>query len=456
MKRFLLIALLALNLGILSGPLVVFAQYDEPVPVYEPVFQVPIPGFDFKGSVLITGDAAQDDCDPHHVCVTTIGRYINAVFRYGLGAGIIFTIVLIMIGGVEWMIGSTVGGITRAQARIKNASIGLLLLLTATVFLTFINPFITAMNSLSIDTVKKVPPLDRALVEGASVVHTDIQNSEGELVHAADIQFIVDPDTGESVRNPNIDTRLGTGSSLVYEDMVQWIQNAAIELKKNTQGKNHIQVIAAFADPKKTMKRFYDNCLAKNGVCREITCNPLPDSYNYIEGDYDSGFKFTSHAEQEMKRLKLDENQFVDLMAGLAAGSTERRCPYETGYSVGVICNDQDERNITDLDCQVKLEWAMKNLGFCRSYFQPWYYEYNGKQSSVKNCDWTVGAMLKPNSICHNPTGDEVEYTITGESSACAVNYEEQIVSCLRFDLKTGTCLWTRQQELNRAANSAH
>lgn len=453
--RFFLTLFLALTLAISLAPSFVYAEDEPPSPV-APTFQVPIPGFDFTGSVLITGDAAVDDCAPRHVCVSTLGRYINAVFKYGLGAGIIITIVLIMVGGVEWMIGSTVGGISRGKARIQKASIGLLLLLTVTVFLSFINPIITSLNTLSIDTVRKIPSVAIEMVTAPSAINTDIQNAQGELIHAVSVEKVIDPETGSMIDHPNIDTRLGSGASLVHESMLDRIQYAADNLKTRTNGENHLLVIAAFQEPNKTMRRFYDNCLKDEGTCTEIVCNPLPASLGYIEGDYETGFRLTSQARQVMAEQKLDENQFVDLMASLAAGNSQRSCPYETGYSIGVICNDENERKIDDLSCQVELEWAMKNMGFCRSYFQPWYYEFNGHQTSVKQCDWLVGTMLRPNSICHNPTGEEVEYTDTSESSACAVNYENQIDTCLRFDLKTGTCLWTRQQELNDAANVIH
>ncbi len=88
--------------------------------------QVIIPGFD-PSDVIVIGNG-ENGCKLGYTCVRTITNYLNAIYKWGVGAGAIFAIVLIMIGGVEWMIGSAVGTIERAKTRIKNASLGLLLL----------------------------------------------------------------------------------------------------------------------------------------------------------------------------------------------------------------------------------------------------------------------------------------------------------------------------------------
>src|SRR3989338_803514 len=172
-------------------PLSTLAQADAETPpkVIAPTLQVPIPGLNFEGSVIVTGAEGQDDCAANHTCVYTLERYINAVFKYGVGAGVIFCIVLMMIGGIEWMVGSAVGGIARAQKRIKNAAMGLLLLLGVATILAFINPAITALDSLSVRNPTPPGPLPPEAIVGNAAINTDAQNIDGEAVNISSDRF---------------------------------------------------------------------------------------------------------------------------------------------------------------------------------------------------------------------------------------------------------------------------
>lgn len=420
---------------------------DTPEPIF-PKLQVPIPGLNFEGSVLVTADEPVAGCEPNKVCIDVIGRYINAIFRYGLGAGIIFTIVLIMIGGVEWMTGSAISSIDRGKKRIQNAALGLLFLLTVTVFFTFLNPAIVALNTLRVSTVKKAPDPPVELLVGNSTITTDIQNSEGELVGAASIRHVIDPSTGESVVHPHVDARLGAGVELLHEDMIEPLHRAANSLYIQTgegAGGSGVEVIAGFADPAQTMRRFYQLCVSDSGLCQELVCNPLPDNLGLIEGDYQSGFALTSQATQIQSQNNWNETQLIDFLALQAAENGQRSCPYETGYAVGVICENSNERSVRDLRCQVTLEETMKRMGFCRSYFAPWHYELKGKTTSVSSsCDWIPGTMLRPQAYCqvNDSTAEDVPFSTSDPSgSPCGVNYEELIGCCVQFDLKTGRCL---------------
>ncbi|HBU27726.1 TPA: hypothetical protein DEB00_01250 [Candidatus Uhrbacteria bacterium] len=109
-----------------------------------PTYQVWIPGLDNKDIVTIGDD--ENDCERGYICINTINTYLNAIYKWMAGSGILFSIVLIMMGGVEWMVGSSVGTINKGKGRIQNAIVGLLLILTSTTFLTFINPEITSLK----------------------------------------------------------------------------------------------------------------------------------------------------------------------------------------------------------------------------------------------------------------------------------------------------------------------
>ncbi len=403
---------------------------DEQPPIIAPTLQVPIPGLNFEGSVIVTGQEGQGDCAANSTCVYTIERYLNAVFKYGVGAGVIFCIVLIMIGGVEWMVGSAVGGIARAQKRIKNASMGLLLLLGVATILAFINPAITALNMLSIESIKRAAPdPPKEAVVGNAAIQTDIQNNQGETVNTASIRLLADGKV-----HPNIESNLGVGAELVHKDMVEPLHRVANALKDATGKK--LFVLAAFADPAQTARRFYELCIKAN--CSEIVCNPLAGT-GVVEGSYDEGFRLSAGFQQEVQEAELNEEGIVELLAMEAAQNTNRSCPYETGYAVAVLCDGARTTSVSNLACQVQLETLMKAEGFCRSYYQPWHYEKKGKQTSVTLCNWIPGTMKKSGSQC---TGDgpSVEYTTAGQRSACAVNYGNRVDSCLRWNMELGYC----------------
>ncbi|NQV12483.1 hypothetical protein HQ524_03900 [Candidatus Uhrbacteria bacterium] len=109
--------------------------------VIRPELQVQIPALSFENSIVV-GDG-KNGCDEGYICVDTLGTYINALYKWGAGAAVIFAIVIIMIGGVEYMIGSSAGTIENAKKHIQNSVIGLLLVFSTTAILSFVNPNIT-------------------------------------------------------------------------------------------------------------------------------------------------------------------------------------------------------------------------------------------------------------------------------------------------------------------------
>ncbi len=124
----------------------------EPERFIAPDLQVQIPGLSFVDTVTI--GTGTNGCDDGYICVNTIETYLNALYRWGAGAGAIFAIVLIMIGGVEWMVGSAIGTIEKGKQRIKNASFGLILVMVTTVFLQFINPNITSLQPVRLEYIE--------------------------------------------------------------------------------------------------------------------------------------------------------------------------------------------------------------------------------------------------------------------------------------------------------------
>ncbi|MEK7512236.1 MAG: C39 family peptidase [Patescibacteria group bacterium] len=84
-----------------------------------------------------------------------IAEYIIAIYRYGLIIAAIFTVIAFMISGLLYI---TAGGlpqnITKAKSISFGALVGLLLLISSYLILHMINPNLTELKSLTIDTIK--------------------------------------------------------------------------------------------------------------------------------------------------------------------------------------------------------------------------------------------------------------------------------------------------------------
>lgn len=87
--------------------------------------------------------------------VKDIGSYINAFYTYALGAAALIAIVMIMIGGVQYILGAAnpemVG---QAKSRMTNAVVGLILILGAYVILNTVNPYLVKFKTIQAPMLK--------------------------------------------------------------------------------------------------------------------------------------------------------------------------------------------------------------------------------------------------------------------------------------------------------------
>lgn len=75
-----------------------------------------------------------------------LGTYIPYIFRLAIGLAAVAAVVMIVLGGVQYMTTDAIQGKEQGKARIKNAIIGLVLVISAWLILNTINP-----NLLDID-----------------------------------------------------------------------------------------------------------------------------------------------------------------------------------------------------------------------------------------------------------------------------------------------------------------
>ncbi len=88
-------------------------------------------------------------------------QYINVVYKYAIGFSVIVMIVVIMFSGIQWMMSGVASSINDSRERIKNASLGLLLLFGANTILYTINPQLLNL---------KLPPMHAVRPDAFDVV----------------------------------------------------------------------------------------------------------------------------------------------------------------------------------------------------------------------------------------------------------------------------------------------
>ncbi|MEK7665360.1 MAG: hypothetical protein AAB337_00580 [Patescibacteria group bacterium] len=124
-----------------------------------PNLNVDIPGLSFSNILNKNGKLQ----------ISFIPEYLNGLYRYALGAGALIAIVMIMIGGAQYILGSGLGSVEAGRKRITNAVTGLVLLLSAYTLLYLVNPNLTLFKAVEVDLVSQIKAdLDTAGPEGST------------------------------------------------------------------------------------------------------------------------------------------------------------------------------------------------------------------------------------------------------------------------------------------------
>lgn len=116
-----------------------------------PQLEIKIPGVSFTApfTVLVK--------DGTGISSNFIGQYISGVYKFLIGFAIVIAIVMMMIGGLQYVAGASSGDIEKAKSRIRNAVEGFVLLLFVYVILFTVNPNTTLFPNLSLLVIPETP-----------------------------------------------------------------------------------------------------------------------------------------------------------------------------------------------------------------------------------------------------------------------------------------------------------
>lgn len=78
--------------------------------------------------------------------IANLGDYVVRAYNYALGFVLMIAIIMVMVGGVQWILARGGGGVEAAKKRISNAVLGVILLLAAYLILNTISPAIVKLS----------------------------------------------------------------------------------------------------------------------------------------------------------------------------------------------------------------------------------------------------------------------------------------------------------------------
>lgn len=166
-------------------------------------FEVKIPGMERLSDPVPCPD------DPTKYCVKWLGEYTVGIYQYAIGIIGILAAIVIMIGGVIWLLaGGNSSKIGEAKKWIGGSIGGLVIALASYTILYQINPNLTIFKPLKITKVENKQPI----IEGGcswktSCAEYEIQSPSDTACSAEDrpMHEIADTDTGDSINVNNSD-----------------------------------------------------------------------------------------------------------------------------------------------------------------------------------------------------------------------------------------------------------
>lgn len=136
-----------------------------------PVLQIPDLNVKFSAKICEPNAQGQTICK-----ISWIGEYIAAIYKYAIGIVGILAAVVLMVGGVLWIVaGGSATMIGEAKAWISASLTGLVIALCSYLILYQINPALTVFGPLGIAQVKKT----ETSVAGTRLCKRDISCKSG-------------------------------------------------------------------------------------------------------------------------------------------------------------------------------------------------------------------------------------------------------------------------------------
>lgn len=116
---------------------------------FAPNLNVPIPGLNFQDYPIVIKD--------DNATIPFFSAYVGTLFNYLTGITVVVTAIMIVYGGFMYIAGSTTGQIVRGKEIIRDALIGLFLVLGSYTILFAINPETLSLKPPTLAVVQRTP-----------------------------------------------------------------------------------------------------------------------------------------------------------------------------------------------------------------------------------------------------------------------------------------------------------
>jgi len=149
-----------------------------------PLIKVPIPEIKIPTVELSEVTCPPDGQGGYTCSIPWIGEYINGIYKYGINIAGILAALVLMGGGLLWLIsGGDASKITQAKDMIIGSITGLIILMSSYIILTQINPDLVKMKSISLGYISKMESPEGAI--GSEKTPIIRKTTEYIIVHTA-------------------------------------------------------------------------------------------------------------------------------------------------------------------------------------------------------------------------------------------------------------------------------
>lgn len=324
-----------------------------PKPFISPKLNVEIPDLSFS-KILDKGEVLE---------VNYLADYISAIYKFLLGAAATIAIVMIMIGGFQYVLSSGgFGDVKKGKERIKNAITGLIILMGVSIILSTVNPQLVLFKPLTVSYIKRGEDIEFA--------------SEEASTRAVELPGGFRAPEGKNIRGEKYIL------AKVPANLADKVEAAAKKLEEGN--KNYgIYITDSFRSPDDQKRTITGHC----------DHPPAPSSKSCDKKLGDNNPCVCKH-----KFGKSDACMLLD--------GDPRNCPHTTGAALDVWgqkiengnwkqciksikeeCSGDKIASCRANPCQAAAIAAMKEAGFCVLDSEPWHFEQapDGKGVS-SNC----------------------------------------------------------------------
>ena len=137
--------------------------------------------------------------DPAKPTVIDLSDYINQAYTWMIAAGMTIAIVMMMIGGLQYVLAAGGGSVDKGKKRIMNGIIGFVLLLCVNLILQTVNPYLTKLQVPSLPLIKQIGLPTGSSCEDMAIAKDSLKKQIYTLCPAPKGSLDPDPTTGKYV-----------------------------------------------------------------------------------------------------------------------------------------------------------------------------------------------------------------------------------------------------------------